>query len=556
MISLRLGGITLLICCLGAFRSKAQYADNTTGDALAPVLIHMNQPKYIPGDTVFIGLTVLNVDNHPAGGAQYFHLVLSDSGGAVVSRQLMKVFGGAGASQVILPARLPAGQYVLCAYSRSTTAVSWSAGKALQVVTESQIRSIAPVHSDNSMASTNDLTIDTSAESYHPREKVFITVRHPESCAGVFAIRVLNGTCLEEQDASFSVTSRVASRIAASSSPFMLHGTVYLADSITPVPDHTTVLCFLQQNQIAITSTTLGDGKFRITIPDFPYGDQLFFLCETPEGKLLRKPVVIMDDNEQVSGIKALPFEVLDEPDAYAQFAMRRKLINNAFSPKLAVADEQTQAPWEGEIGGADVKLFLDNYATLPTMSELIHEILRGVKHRKRSGKDIVRVVLDPPAQDKQPSIPHDDPVYIIDGVATTDTQYFLALKPSEVLSIAVVKKPAKLGRVGLMGKNGLIVVQSKKGDLSPGIESALQVMGVNPAMPFVIPDHNGNKAPAAPDFRSTLYWNPLVRTDSNGEAKIEFYCSDDVGEMRIEVSGVCDQGHYFTGTSTFRVRR
>lgn len=29
------------------------------------------------------------------------------------------------------------------------------------------------------------------------------------------------------------------------------------------------------------------------------------------------------------------------------------------------------------------------------------------------------------------------------------------------------------------------------------------------------------------PDFRNTLLWSPLTVTDENGEATVEFYCSD-----------------------------
>ena len=39
-------------------------------------------------------------------------------------------------------------------------------------------------------------------------------------------------------------------------------------------------------------------------------------------------------------------------------------------------------------------------------------------------------------------------------------------------------------------------------------------------------------------DSRITLYWNPSVKVDANGEAWISFYTSDSASEYRIEVEG------------------
>lgn len=47
-------------------------------------------------------------------------------------------------------------------------------------------------------------------------------------------------------------------------------------------------------------------------------------------------------------------------------------------------------------------------------------------------------------------------------------------------------------------------------------------------------------------DTRSTLYWNPLVTTDSNGNAQVSFYTSDRLTRFHINVQGVTQDGRYF----------
>ena len=45
------------------------------------------------------------------------------------------------------------------------------------------------------------------------------------------------------------------------------------------------------------------------------------------------------------------------------------------------------------------------------------------------------------------------------------------------------------------------------------------------------------------PDYRRTLYWNPDVKTDSNGEAKIEFYNNSTCRQLVISAEGITKDG-------------
>ncbi len=61
---------------------------------------------------------------------------------------------------------------------------------------------------------------------------------------------------------------------------------------------------------------------------------------------------------------------------------------------------------------------------------------------------------------------------------------------------------------------------------------------GIYMAREFYQPDYE-NKNIKVPDNRTTIYWNPEIRTDSTGKAKVSFYNSDLKGEAIIRVSGV-----------------
>jgi hypothetical protein len=49
-------------------------------------------------------------------------------------------------------------------------------------------------------------------------------------------------------------------------------------------------------------------------------------------------------------------------------------------------------------------------------------------------------------------------------------------------------------------------------------------------------------------DYRSTLYWNPIVRTDSTGVAQVSFFNSDETGNMQIVVEGITTDGKLCRG--------
>ena len=64
---------------------------------------------------------------------------------------------------------------------------------------------------------------------------------------------------------------------------------------------------------------------------------------------------------------------------------------------------------------------------------------------------------------------------------------------------------------------------------------------GYNVPSTFEMPDYS--LMPPAEDFRRTLYWNPDVRMDGNGEAIIEFYNNSSCREIRISAEGVTPDG-------------
>jgi len=97
----------------------------------------------------------------------------------------------------------------------------------------------------------------------------------------------------------------------------------------------------------------------------------------------------------------------------------------------------------------------------------------------------------------------------------------------------------------GSRGANGVILVYTKRGGAPDLIdEPDFTVMGHANEREFYSPKYDTvNELNSAPDHRATLYWNPAILTDQEGNAKIEFFNSDSAEEIQIAIQGLSDTG-------------
>ncbi len=127
--------------------------------------------------------------------------------------------------------------------------------------------------------------------------------------------------------------------------------------------------------------------------------------------------------------------------------------------------------------------------------------------------------------------------VSMISGININDIAYIKVLRPPF------------MGAVG-GGGGGAVAIYTKKGsDVKPepgkGLNRAL-VTGYSTPKEFYSPDYKDLSASAdvAADYRSTLYWNPVILTDANRhKVRFEFYNNDITRAFRIVLEGVNEIG-------------
>jgi hypothetical protein len=146
----------------------------------------------------------------------------------------------------------------------------------------------------------------------------------------------------------------------------------------------------------------------------------------------------------------------------------------------------------------------------------------------------------------------------IVDGLLITDPMQVgdifdnNILDPVDVLKVEVVTtNTAAVNTVG----GAAIIITTRRGmprkNINPSLAN-LNPKGFNKVREFYRPkyDKPGNST-KLPDFRTTIYWNPYLKTNENGKATFDFYNADGPGSYKVVVEGINADGEL--GRQVFR---
>lgn len=151
------------------------------------------------------------------------------------------------------------------------------------------------------------------------------------------------------------------------------------------------------------------------------------------------------------------------------------------------------------------------------------------------------------------------EPLFVLDGMPV-DKSLVTNLNIYDVESIDVLKGPSA-AIFGSRGGNGVIAVLTKRGnenydysqDVVPGV-LVTKIAGFQVPREFYSPKYASNPDPT-PDFRSTIFWAPMLKTGPDGKAHISYYHSDAASPADIRVEALSPGGIPGFGKSGYSVR-
>jgi len=145
---------------------------------------------------------------------------------------------------------------------------------------------------------------------------------------------------------------------------------------------------------------------------------------------------------------------------------------------------------------------------------------------------------------------------FFVNGMAM-DVPALNGIMPADVEGIEIFLRD-ELGTVSRMYQNnGVVSIYTKKVEKAPRmslsqIESLLPKSNIIDLTPlgyieqrkFYVPKYDTPERRAVNDIRTTVYWNPDVKTGEDGQAQLEFYNADGKGSYRVVVEGVDTHGN------------
>ena len=191
--------------------------------------------------------------------------------------------------------------------------------------------------------------------------------------------------------------------------------------------------------------------------------------------------------------------------------------------------------------GKPDIGLVMADYIKLPVMQEVFFELLPGTS--LKSKRSVYEITVADPLTNR---VFDDPPGLLIDGVIINDPALIANIDPEIVERIDVVKEKYYVGDYLFYG---LINVVTRAGDFSsfqlPAYAVRVPYRVAEPGWSFTSPDYSTDekKSSRIPDFRNTLYWNPSVKPEKDGKARVEFWSSDQASDYVINVQGTGADG-------------
>lgn len=145
-------------------------------------------------------------------------------------------------------------------------------------------------------------------------------------------------------------------------------------------------------------------------------------------------------------------------------------------------------------------------------------------------------------------------PLVVIDGIPVDFPN--LNINSDNIESVIVLKDAAATAIYGSRGSNGVVIIKSNspgyyktKIDLNKNTYYAYEdiyaedLISTSYSRVFRYPVYETPVTDYRTDFRETIYWNPIIQTDKNGKAKVEFYNSDANTVFRAIAEGISYNG-------------
>ena len=532
--------ITFLFVSGAIFHGNTEIENNS-------FFIHLDKPFYITGDVIWYKLY------YPKGQALQERTVaikgiLINSEGQIVERFFHKTSNADYLTgHINIPYNYKSGPYRLLFNSNITTEDN--------EITLSEV--MVPIYNDlepfeSSLSSSgkkqNEEAIDLSElrldvtlgkSTFSARDLINATIEikdlNGNPVNADYSVSVIDKNIIMANPESYtSVAKGEELPIAAISGlpqDIYLKGTIYREDE-TPMQANVIGAYASKQNRIHYTKSK-ENGGFTLELPDFYAQQTIQFLPYEKEAKDIK--VKLSSDFIP----KKEPIEIVYNPQIIQQLtnSQERKKMSQYYESLTTEIDLQEYANEIQELK-PNFEFDISKYEKFDRIFDFFSELITPLSFKKNKGVYSASMT-NPKSRYAVTSKLSGNPLFIIDGKATRNADFIAKVSMSNIESVEIFYAPNELRKqFNILGLSGVVKINTiiPQFDLPEADkEDVFNVEGLQQIGNFIPFDPNTVDA-QLPNFVTTQYWNPHLKTEQSGKGAFSFHQSDDKGAFSIVV--------------------
>ncbi|MDH6309964.1 TonB-dependent SusC/RagA subfamily outer membrane receptor [Dysgonomonas sp. PF1-14] len=136
----------------------------------------------------------------------------------------------------------------------------------------------------------------------------------------------------------------------------------------------------------------------------------------------------------------------------------------------------------------------------------------------------------------------------LVDGIQY-EMDMLYSIPVSDIDEVEIMKD-GTAAILGGRGSDGVIMITTKRGEINLKNEDKFNIKSITPlgyqvTKEFYSPQYETNEQRSAvePDLRTTVYWNPDIKTNKSGTADINFYTADASTTYSVVIEGITSGG-------------
>ena len=549
-------------------REKIQPAEpiNALQYLLERPYLHTDKSYYYPNETVwFRGHMNYGAKSYRDSLSQALYVDLLDASQKVVLTKIFEINNGKAIGNFVVPPFLQAGDYVLRAYTRwmlnfDSSLVFVKPFKLLEYTEVA--KSITPYTGGDT---TSDVSIETDKSSYDTREKITVRIGVKDFIDNLvpaeYSVSVTDFKQVVFATSEKNITQdfplpkiALPDSLAPETAHPIEHGIGFSGRFVSKKGKGEQGLIAVARENTAqmFTITTEENGNFAFSNLKLYDTAKLTVLAKTITGRVGKLIVDSIRYSPKVTVVTPLDVEVYraENPSRYNvsndsliahmldEVVINESRIQERGSSTFGLADQVVTGAWLRSQNTQDVMMAMQS--KVPGLRVVNGFIKLGNQNSFSSDQS------------------SNEPLVLLDGVpvnafsdgfSESTASIISNLSPHDIERIDVLKY-SNSSAYGSRGANGVIVITTRKntgnyerfGERGRFVE--LKVPGFSATKKFRAPDYSvANPSHKLSDYRSTLYWNPSLTTNSNNIAEFSFYAADLQTQYRIVVEGITEAG-------------